>query len=197
MAKRRKGKSRSKSRPGWLRPPQIDWTSTKQTLMGAAWVTAAIILGVAWVIGVPRLEAYASGHQPAGDSEVRFVDPPAWLAPELEASLAAAAAEHVGADPLRRSDLVAVRDALLATGWFRAIDQVRRVDIGLVEVTARFARPFAVIRDTADRRWKASCSATSAVRSPAPWRTERDGSRRRTLGRSSSTRSTPLRPSFR
>ncbi len=155
MAKRRGGKSRRKTVPGWLRPPEVDWAQTGHTLMGVAWVTAAIGLIVAWVIGVPRLEAYASSRQPAGETvegspdelSVRFVDRPAWLAPELEASLARLAAEQVGSDPLRRSDLVGVRSALLATGWFRDVEQVRRSHHGPVEVTATFARPAAVIRD--------------------------------------------------
>ena len=42
---------------------------------------------------------------------------------------------------------MAARVALLATGWFDDVIQVRRVNAGVIEVTTTFVHPAAVIRD--------------------------------------------------
>ncbi len=128
----------------------------------AAALLAVSGLIAAWALGVPRLEAYASGHlrsggpaQPNGREppfSVRFVSFPAWAHDDLEATLLQRAATLLGRDPLRRDDLVAVRKSLLATGWFAQIAQVRRTREGHVEIDARFAEPVAVVRDEEGRR---------------------------------------------
>ena len=101
---------------------------------------------------MPRLEAYTSVRQSAGEVQIRFVDPPVWVEGDLESALLAVAGKWIAADPLQRDGLVAARDALLATGWFDGVQQVRRVDPRLVEIDAVFVRPFAVIRDDAGGR---------------------------------------------
>jgi hypothetical protein len=50
-------------------------------------------------------------------------------------------------DPFAQEELVAVRDALLATGWFEAVGQVRRTSADEVLVDADFLMPFALVRD--------------------------------------------------
>ena len=127
----------------------------------AAAILAVCGLIAAWVLGVPRLEAYASGRLRSGGPAqaegreapftVRFVSLPAWAHGDLEATLLQRAAALLGPDPLRRDDLVAVRQSLLATGWFEQIAQVRRPREGLVEIDARFAEPVAVVRDKEGR----------------------------------------------
>lgn len=154
MAKRRKSKRNSGSR--WTLPklPQwnASWPSALRVSKAAVWVVAAGGFVVAWVLGVPRLEAYAVDHQRPGPAEVRLGEVPQWVEPELETMLARTAARSIGPDPLQRGDLVTAREALLSTGWFTSVDQVRRVGHRTVEVNATFAEPFAVIRDIAGRR---------------------------------------------
>lgn len=104
------------------------------------------VLGL-WTLGVPRLATYASQTQYAQDVEIRFVNTPAWLNDDLQASLCKTARSQLTGDPLRRADLVAAGDALLRTGWIRRIRQIRRVNPGLVQIDAQFAEPFAVVRD--------------------------------------------------
>ncbi|MHC4786939.1 MAG: hypothetical protein ACYTE6_13380 [Planctomycetota bacterium] len=146
MARRK----RSKRKRRWTMPEiDFDWDIAHRTVVVAAWVLGAGGLAAAWVLGVPRLEAYASARPGPGEVEVRYVDPPSWLDGDLEASLVLTAEEHIDPDPQNRQGLVVVRQALLATGWFNEIAQVRRVDRGLVEIDARFAQPFAVIRHLA------------------------------------------------
>lgn len=111
-------------------------------------LTVGALIG-AWILGVPRLEAYASRHQEAGAADVRFVDPPAWVKGELKSTLLSTASRCLHGDAMGREGLMAAREALLATGWFDEISQVRRVGTGVLEITARFARPFAVIREDA------------------------------------------------
>jgi hypothetical protein len=111
------------------------------------WVLGAGGLVTAWVLGTPRLESYASSHQPGGDVVVRLVDLPTWVESDLQTMLVETATRHIGNDPLQRADLVDAREALLATGWFVSVDQVRRIGPQVVDVTATLAEPFAVIRD--------------------------------------------------
>jgi hypothetical protein len=110
--------------------------------MGAVGLVVA-----AWIIGVPRLQAYASLARSPNGVQVRFVEPPPWFRGDLASMLNRTAMQNVSADPLRRHDLVAIRQTLMDTGWFDDISQVRRVREDLVDVQARFVHPFAVIRD--------------------------------------------------
>lgn len=152
MAKRR----RKKAWRRWSLPrlPQwnVPWPSVGRAVTITAWVAAAGGLVTAWVLGVPRLEAYAVKHQPAAGVQVRLLDVPPWVGPQLERSLLETAARSIGPDPFRRTDLVDAREALLGTGWFVSVEQVRRVGPLLVEVTATAAEPLAVIQDPAGRQ---------------------------------------------
>ena len=55
--------------------------------MAIIWVLGAGGLVAAWVLGTPRLESYASAHQPGGDVVVRLVDLPMWVETDLETSI--------------------------------------------------------------------------------------------------------------
>jgi hypothetical protein len=144
-------RNRPKRKRGWSMPEfGVDWGKGRRALIVATWVLGAGGLAAAWVLGVPRLEAYASAQPWPDQVEVRYLDPPSWLEDDLQASLVLTAEEQIDPDPRNRQGLVVARQALLATGWFDEIVQVRRVNRGLVEIDARFARPFAVIRDAAE-----------------------------------------------
>lgn len=143
MSKKRKPKPhRRLSLPEYISKLEI-----RGPLTGAAWLVGIGGLIAAWILGVPRLEAHAA-LRGRGDSPVcRFESTPAWATGELEEMLLDTAGQHFGDDPLARDDLVAAREALLRTGWLDAVEQVRRMHGGVVEIRARFAEPFAVIRD--------------------------------------------------
>jgi hypothetical protein len=147
MAKRRSKQKKRFSLPTMPSLPEFDWLSALNGLVVAAWVLGIGGLVTAWVLGVPQLEAYASAQPPGGEIEVGFLDPPSWAEGDLEASLVLTARQHISPDSRQRRSLTAARDALLATAWFDEIRQVRRVDERHVEIDARFAQPFAVIRD--------------------------------------------------
>jgi hypothetical protein len=159
MPRRRRNKSRSdvtakrRFRPRlnfdltWLKPPP--WVVVKRSGIALAWLLAVGGLGATWVRGVPNLQAFAShrGFVEPADITIRFTEPPAWMKGDLADALMRTAQANIGGDPLRRDDLVAVRENLLRTGWFNSISQVRRVDADLVEITADFVRPYTIIRD--------------------------------------------------
>ncbi|MCZ6736140.1 MAG: hypothetical protein O7C65_10165 [Planctomycetota bacterium] len=144
----RRKRRRRKTKPAPKQPlVRIDAVTRKRIAAGVSWALAVGGVITASVLGVPRLQAYASDRQQMGEIEVRFVNSPAWVTGDLQEMLVLTAAVHISADPLRRDGLVTARRALLATGWFQEVRQVRRVGAGLVEIDARFAQPFAVIRD--------------------------------------------------
>lgn len=137
----------------WLATPfalaiaKINAQSMRRLSMGAAWSAAIALLAVAWIFGVPRLQAFASHERFAEVVRVRFVDPPRWFNGDLAEHLTQTAEMSLNGDPMQRGDLVACREALLRTGWFESIKQVRRVQIDVVEVDGQFARPYTVVRD--------------------------------------------------
>jgi hypothetical protein len=119
----------------------------RQSLIGLSWVAAIAGMVAAWVIGVPRLQASASHERFSYNITVRFLNPPRWFNGDLADHLRQTAEINLGGDPLRRDDLVACRDALLQTGWFESIKQVRRVNTDVVEIDGQFCRPYTVVRD--------------------------------------------------
>lgn len=162
---RRKAKSRaSKPRQPWRIPrfrialrtlatpfgmaaAKLNAQSLHRMGMGMAWTAAVVAIIGTWMLGVPRLQAFASQERYSGSVNVRFVDPPRWFNGSLAQHLLQTAEMNLDGDPMRRDDLVACREALLATGWFESIAQVRRVAPDQVEIEAQFARPYAVVRD--------------------------------------------------
>lgn len=156
MARRRKSRS-SASRPrsgsrfklnlSWITIP--DKHTLQRSGVGLAWVMVVAAVVIAWVLGVPKLQAFASQREfiDPHDVTIRFVNAPAWIKGPLGDSLLRTATMQIGGDPLVRDDLIAIRQSLLDTGWFDSIDQVRRAQSDLVEITARFVQPYTLIRD--------------------------------------------------
>ncbi|MHC4947241.1 MAG: cell division protein FtsQ/DivIB [Planctomycetota bacterium] len=144
---RRKTRSRGSRTPWWERLPRPEAATVGRAAIAGAWI--ALVGGIAglWSWGVPQLSAYASTHgRPAADIEVRFRDAPAWLRGDLETLLLLTARTHLEGDPMRRDDLVATHAALLNSGWFDAVHQVRRLRPGVVEVEADYVEPYALVR---------------------------------------------------
>jgi hypothetical protein len=151
MAGRRKKRRKRKSEPLGARVRDnlaaIDWSRWLRASSTMAWSGLVVLLIAAWWLGVPRLRQYAARRAAPLPVTVRFVDAPAWTQGELESQLALAGSALLGSNPLLREDLVAAREALLRTGWFDDIQQIRRVRRDLVEIDARFVVPYALVRD--------------------------------------------------
>ena len=110
MAKRRSKKSARRWQLPTLPQWDLSWATSRGTLVAVIWVLGAGGLVTAWVLGTPRLESYASDHQPRGDVVVRLVDLPMWVESDLQTMLVKTATRHIGNDPLQRADLVDARE---------------------------------------------------------------------------------------
>jgi len=99
--------------------------------------------------GVPKLRERLDARVMAvgGTATVGYVAAPAWFDGKRRAEVSERVAMAVGdgsvLDPNR---LAKARAALLTTGWFHSIEQVRLADDGGFLVEATFVRPFAVVR---------------------------------------------------
>lgn len=147
-----RSKRKRKSRPAFrdrlaAQWAAIPWPDTRRTLNGAAWLAGIAALVAAWIFGVPRLQAYVAEHRPVTELEIRFLDPPAWMNGDLEAWLTLTVQNQLTTDPLDRNALARARAALVQTGCFEDVRQVRRVDPGLIEIDAVFMQPFAIVID--------------------------------------------------
>src|SRR5688572_15708815 len=100
MARRRKARSTRSPRKSWRAPrvrialrtlltplammfAKINAASMRRMSMGLAWTAAIAVLAVAWLVGVPRLQAFASDQRFAEHITVRFIDPPKWFNGDL------------------------------------------------------------------------------------------------------------------
>ena len=124
----------------------VDLPRLRPYAIAAAWVIGLAGVSTAWALAVPRL---ARSVQPVGIQQITidFMEQPRWVNGDLLAMLDLTARRALSGEPLDRGGLVAAHSALLNTGWFESIAQVRRVEADLVEVHAVFAEPAAVIRD--------------------------------------------------
>lgn len=121
--------------------------SARTSVVGAVLTTIGIAAVVAW--GVPHLRARIDERQVASDGPpaIAYVDAPRWFDQIRRDRVAARVMQAVGEsstlDPHR---LAKARDALMTTGWFDSIEQVRLADSGGFIVEARFVQPFAIVR---------------------------------------------------
>jgi len=139
-------------RGGLFNPAIFEWRTLTHALLAMTWLVliAAAILG--WRASESRLMAYAALPAVALDGTVRgpvdvaFRNLPAWLHGETLHSLTRAVQHSMGEDPLDRNDLVRAHQALMSSGWFDSVVQVRRAAADRVEVTGVFVEPAALIR---------------------------------------------------
>jgi len=153
MAKRKSRSKRRKSSGGALSmlaplsPTNWHWPTMFRTGVAFIWLGATVAVILGWIYGVPRLEARVAQDAVINADrivDVQFAGAPSWVTGELESMLAMTARAQLSPDPFARGDLIRARAALLETGCFETIDQVRRIDDDLVEVRATFLEPYAV-----------------------------------------------------
>jgi hypothetical protein len=149
-----KSKRKTKKKTSWL--DRIPEMPTGPAVTASAWVAIVAGVAAAWWLGVPRLEAAVAETATStvdGAGTIVFSERPRWVDDELLASLEQLVRDEITGDPFAQEDLVRAHAALLDTGWFDRVDQVRRVNaIGEekspgVAIDVHFARPFAVVRD--------------------------------------------------
>ena len=125
-----------------------DWASHRKHLASVFLVIGFAGIGAALMLGVPRLQARIDHEAAMTDSDIRFLNPPAWMNGGLEAWLVLTVQQELKRNPLDNADLVQARNALLDTGCFERIEQIRRVTTSEVEIEAVFLQPFAIVTDS-------------------------------------------------
>ncbi len=127
--------------------PMTDPTRSTSMWIGAGialLAVAAFVFG--WSIPSLRKQAFSAAGQRI---EVSFVDAPQWMTSADLAPLQEMVAREAGASAYDRVGLERAQAALLATGWFETVRQVRRERLTLLEVEGTFAQPTAVVADSA------------------------------------------------
>ena len=151
MAKR---KSSKKKTPGFAArimasaAAWLDWRALRRATIALTWLIAAVAAVAGWIVGVPRLEARVSQFavDQAQPCKVEFIGAPSWVKKDLKATLSDIVRMHVSPDPLMQQDLINARNALLDTGCFESVAQVRRSGTHAVTVEAAFLEPYAVVK---------------------------------------------------
>ena len=114
------------------------WIGAGSTLV----ILATVTLG--W--SVPNLRRHAQAA--TGERiEVAFLDSPSWMTPTDLAPIQDLVAREAGTSAYKREGLLRAQTALLASGWFDEVRQVRRVGSAALEVDATFADPIALVID--------------------------------------------------
>ncbi|MCA3004901.1 MAG: cell division protein FtsQ [Planctomycetaceae bacterium] len=72
--------------------------------------------------------------------------PQTWMSPSIRGKIELAALNALNGDPTDGASLKAAADALMATGWFSAIDAVRRGPEGVVQIRGQWRAPVAAVR---------------------------------------------------
>lgn len=125
---------------------------TDQARATSMWIGAgAALLAVAtfvfgWSIPSLRKQAFSAVGQRI---EVSFMDAPGWMTPADLAPLQELVAREAGSSAYDRAGLERAQAALIATGWFESVRQVRRESLTQLEVAGVFAEPTAVVADSA------------------------------------------------
>lgn len=115
----------------------------------AGWLCAAGI--AAWAFGwwVPGLRHSAAAAIRDGRLEVVFSDVPRWMTAADIAPLQETVLREAGRGAYDQVGCAQARAALLDSGWFTSVSQVRRTGSGDIVIDAEFAVPFALVADGA------------------------------------------------
>jgi len=131
--------------------PSLPEPSPKVRVAGlcAGWTLAAAV--AVWAFGwwVPGLRHAASAAIREGRIEVVFSDAPRWMTAGDIAPLQELVLREAGRGAYDQVGCAQARAALLASGWFTDVSQVRRTGPGDIVVDAEFAVPFALVVDVA------------------------------------------------
>ena len=100
---------------------------------------------LAMVLGGGTLRAKADS--PVQSVTIRFMDAPAWIGESLHGHLTDLAAPWLLNTTLNRTALINAREALIASGCFAEVTQVRRAGNQAVEIDAVFLKPWARVLD--------------------------------------------------
>ena len=115
------------------------------TCLGWALAAAVAIWAFGWWI--PGLRHQAAAAMRDGRIEVIFSDAPRWMTASDIAPLQQMVLREAGRGAYDQVGCAQARTALLESGWFSDVTQVRRTGDGNIAIDATFAVPFALVVD--------------------------------------------------
>lgn len=114
----------------------------------AAGVVLVALVGLVWW-GIPKLRHRLREQSMSTPSTavVSYTALPAWFDDKRQSQVSARVLSAVGdLSSIDQTRLSRARDAMMSTGWFDVISQIRLADGGGFLVDATFLRPFAIVR---------------------------------------------------
>ncbi|MCE9618792.1 MAG: hypothetical protein K8R92_02660 [Planctomycetes bacterium] len=148
MASRKR--SSPKRRAAASRPKfslNLHWIKSKPFLVAAGWCASFAVMALSLGMGVPILKREAAARRNDAPFLVVFSSRPAWMSETDLTPLADVVAERLNGSPMDRDGLSEAREALMHTGWFSEITQVKRSGMSEVYVEGVWTTPFAVVRE--------------------------------------------------
>ncbi len=115
-----------------------------------AWLFATGSLIVLTAMSVPKLRA---AHLSPAEIAVEFNSPPEWLDDSLLHELQNTVRVHLANAPVGRDGLIDASQALLESGWFSDIHQVKWTNNQSASIDAAFLIPYAKIEDQSGSRF--------------------------------------------
>ncbi len=125
----------------------LHWLKSKPLLVAVGWTISFAVMALALGMGVPILQREAAARKSDVAFQVAFSSLPIWMSEADLTPLADVVAERLNGSPMDRAGLAEARDALMQTGWFSEIKQVKRSGMSEVSVDAVWTIPFAVVRE--------------------------------------------------
>ncbi len=108
----------------------------------AGWICGGgLLLGIVLLMGFSGDFLRSRVHTPVDSVTIRFLDAPSWIGDSLHDHLTDLAAPRLLGTPLDRMDLINAREALIASGCFAEVRQVRRTNRATIEIDATFLKP--------------------------------------------------------
>ena len=127
----------------------VDWIRDRLTRRAMTSWFGVLIAGCGMVLALAmtRNPLRATAHPPVESVTIRFVDAPGWVGDSLHDHLTGIIAPWLLNTPLDRTSLINAREALIASGCFAEVLQVRRAGDQVIEIEARFLKPSARVVD--------------------------------------------------
>ena len=125
----------------------LHWVKSKAMIVAVGWSVSFAVMALALGMGVPVLSREAAARKSDAPFQVYFSSRPVWMSEADLAPLAEVVAKQLNGSPMDRDGLTESREALMRTGWFSEIIQVKRSGMNEVYVDGVWTTPFAVVRD--------------------------------------------------
>ena len=125
----------------------LNWVKSKAMIVAVGWSISFAVMALALGMGVPVLSREAAARKSDAPFQVYFSSRPVWMSEADLAPLAEVGAKQLNGSPMDRDGLTESREALMRTGWFSEIIQVKRSGMNEVYVDGVWTTPFAVVRE--------------------------------------------------